>query len=55
MKGHWSDIFTQKEGQTEIDFTEEVTAKKLFMKPLVKSFLEKQQAMYISDLKKALV
>lgn len=54
MKGHWSGVFTQKDGQTEIDFTEEVTAKKLFMKPFVKAFLKKQQALYLSDLTKAL-
>lgn len=53
MKGHWSGIFTQKGGQTEIDFTETVTAKKLFMKPFVKAYLKKQQALYIADLKKA--
>lgn len=55
MKGHWTGIFTQKDGQTEIDFTEEVVAKKLFMKPFVKSFLKKQQTLYVSDLKKALL
>ncbi len=54
MKGHWTGIFTQKGGQTEIDFTEEVTAKKFFMKPFVKIFLKRQQALYISDLGKAL-
>lgn len=53
MKGHWIGIFTQKGGQTEIDFTEAVTAKKLFMKPFVKPYLKKQQALYIADLKKA--
>ncbi len=53
MKGHWSGIFTQKGEQTEIDFTEAVTAKKLFMKPFVKPYLKKQQALYIADLKKA--
>lgn len=41
MKGHWSGIFTQKCGQTEINFTEDVTAKKIFMKPFVKAFLKK--------------
>lgn len=55
MKGHWTGVFTQKGEQTEIDFTENVVAKKLFMKPFVKSFLKKQQALYISDLKKALL
>ncbi len=54
MKGHWTGVFTSKDGGTEITFTEEVTAKKLIMKPFVKSFLKKQQALYISDLKKAL-
>lgn len=54
MKGHWTGIFTEKDGQTEIDFIENVTAKKLIMKPFVKSFLKKQQEQYISDLRKAL-
>lgn len=55
MKGHWTGMFTQKGAQTEIDFTEEVIAKKLFMKPFVKLYLKKQQAQYVSDLKKALL
>lgn len=54
MKGHWIGVFTQKGNETEIDFTEEVTAKKFLMKPFVKTFLKKQQAQYIADLKKAL-
>lgn len=53
MKGHWTGIFTERDGQTEIDFTEEVTAKKFFMKPFIKTYLKKQQAQYISDLEKA--
>ena len=54
MKGHWTGIFTEKDGQTEIEFTEDVTAKKLIMKPFVKAFLKKQQALYVADLRKAL-
>lgn len=54
IKGHWTGLFTQKGDETEIEFTEDVTAKKLFMKPFVKAFLKKQQSRYISDLKKAL-
>ena len=54
MKGHWTGVFTKKGEETEIDFTEDVTAKKLFVKPFVKAYLKKQQAQYISDLKKAL-
>lgn len=54
MKGHWIGIFTQKGEETEIDFTENVTAKKGFMKPFVKAYLKRQQAQYVADLKKVL-
>ena len=54
MKGHWSGIFTQKGEETVIDFTEDVTAKKALMKPFVKAYLKKQQAQYVSDLRKVL-
>ena len=54
MKGHWIGVFTQKGEETEIDFTEDVAAKKFFMKPFVKVYLKKQQAQYISDLQKVL-
>ena len=54
MKGHWTGVFTQKGEETEVDFTEDVTAKKLVMKPFVGAYLRKQQAQYIADLSKAL-
>lgn len=54
MKGHWTGVFTERDGQTEIDFTEEVFAKKLIMRPFVKAYLKRQQALYLADLKKAL-
>ncbi|MGN0553997.1 MAG: polyketide cyclase [Oscillospiraceae bacterium] len=54
MKGHWVGVFLYQNGQTEIEFTENVTAKKFFMKPFVKAFLKKQQELYVSDLKRAL-
>lgn len=54
MKGHWVGIFTSKDEETEIDFTEDVTAKKIFLKPFVKAFLKKQQELYINDLTKEL-
>lgn len=54
MRGHWTGVFTQGDGQTEVDFTEEVTAKKVIMKPFVKGYLKKQQEQYVSDLRKAL-
>lgn len=54
MKGHWTGILTERDGQTEIDFTEDVTVKKWWMKPFVRGFLRKQQELYVSDLRKAL-
>lgn len=54
IKGHWVGIFISKGDQTEIEFSEDVTAKKLFMKPFVKGYLKKQQLRYVSDLKKAI-
>lgn len=55
MKGHWTGVFTSAGDQTQVQFTEDVTAKKWFMKPFVKGYLKRQQAMYIADLKKALL
>ena len=49
MKGHWVGIFSEKDGQTEIDFTEDVTTKKLILKPFVKGFLKNQQELYVSN------
>lgn len=54
MKGHWTGLFSQKDGLTEIEFIEEVEVKKVFMKPFVKGYLKKQQERYIEDLKKTL-
>ena len=54
MAGHWIGVFKGKGGQTVIEFTEDVIAKKLIMKPFVKSYLKKQQKQNITDLRKAL-
>ena len=54
MQGHWTGVFSMQNGQTEIEFTEDVTAKKWIMKPFVKGYLKKQQALYVSDLRTAL-
>lgn len=54
IKGHWTGLFFQENGKTTVDFTEDVTAKKAWMKPFVKGYLKKQQARYMEDLKKAL-
>lgn len=52
MKGHWIGIFTARGDETEIDFTEQVEAKKLLMKPFVKPYLKKQQAQFVADMMK---
>ena len=54
MKGHWTGIFTEQGEKTVADFTEDVTAKKIFMKPFVKAYLKKQQAQFVADLEKAI-
>ena len=54
MKGHWIGVFTDKGNETEIDFTECVEAKKIFMKPFVKLYLKKQQARFVADMRNAL-
>lgn len=54
MTGHWIGIFLSKGHETQIDFTENVTPKKWFMKPFVNLYLKKQQKQFILDLKKAL-
>lgn len=52
--GHWKGELYIKNGKTYIDFTEDITPKRIIMKPFVKSFLKKQQSIYLCDLKKAL-
>lgn len=54
IKGHWTGVFTPKGEETEVSFTEDVTAKKFFMKLFVRSYLKKQQTQFILDLRKAL-
>lgn len=54
MKGHWTGLFSYRDGRTTITFTENVVAKKIFMKPFVGAYLRKQQAAYVRDLKRAL-
>ena len=54
IHGHWVGLFSYVNEETIIDFTEDVTAKKLMLKPFVGAYLKKQQAIYLADLKKAL-
>lgn len=54
MKGHWVGVFSQNGSETQVEFTEDVTAKKALIKPFVKSYLKKQQARFAADLRKVL-
>ena len=47
-------IFTDKGSETEICFTECVEVKNWLMKPFVKSYLKKQQAQFVADIRKVL-
>lgn len=51
MKGHWIGIFSGTDERTVIEFTEDVTAKKILMRPFVKGYLKRQQGGYVEDLK----
>lgn len=53
MSGHWTGVFLQEGDTVSIEFIEDVTAKKFFMKPFVKGYLKKQQLRYIADLRRA--
>ena len=50
MSGHWTGIFSSKGEGTEICFTEEVRAKRFFLKPFIKRYLKTQQARFVADL-----
>lgn len=54
MTGHWTGAFYKDGDKTIVDFTEDVAAKKIFLKPFVGKYLQKQQLQYFMDLKKAL-
>lgn len=54
MTGHWIGLFSYENGKTTIDFTENITAKKMIMKPFVGMYLKKQQASYVRDLRRVL-
>lgn len=54
ITGHWSGLFSQADGQTQLVLVESATAKRFWMRPFVKTYLKRQQARYIADLKRAL-
>ena len=54
MTGHWIGTFSPMGDATAVEFTEQVTAKKLVLRPFVKAYLKRQQTRYIKDLERAL-
>jgi len=54
MSGHYSGIFSFHNSKTSIEFTEDITTHKIYLKPFVKTYLKKQQKAYIKDLQNAL-
>lgn len=54
MDGHWIGLFSKDGSGTKIEFTEEVEVANPIMNLFVKSYLKKQQATYITDLRKAM-
>ena len=54
MTGHWIGIFSKDGIGTKIEFIEQVETTNPIMNLFVKSYLKKQQATYVADLKKAL-
>lgn len=53
MKGHWTGLFTEQDGKTALDFTEDVTPKRWILNLFIKGYLKKQQRQYLADLEKA--
>lgn len=54
ITGRWTGRFSVENNKTVIDFTEDISPKKAFMKLFAKRFLQKQQETYLRDLRKAL-
>lgn len=52
MSGCWIGLVSVKGDVVSIDFNEDVTAQMVLLKPFIKGYLKKQQARYISDLRK---
>ena len=51
MRGHWAGMFRAEGEVTCVEFTENVTAKKFYLRPFVRSYLKRQQSRFIADLK----
>lgn len=54
IKGSWAGEFHPAAGGCTVTFTEDVTPKKAWMRPLAGLYLRRQQRRYLADLKTAL-
>ena len=54
LHGSWEGEFQPHPGGTLVRFTERVTPKKWYLRPLVKGYLKRQQAQYVEDLRRVL-
>ncbi len=54
IKGNWIGFFSEKDGKTQLVFTEKISAKKFFLRFFMKPYLKKQQIQYMTDLATAL-
>lgn len=54
MSGTWEGIFEPEASSTRLHCTETVNAKHWWMRPLVPSYLKRQQKLYLEDLRKEL-
>ena len=55
MSGIWEGLFEAAEGGARLHCTETVHAKHWWMRPLVPSYLKRQQKRYLDDLRRELV
>ena len=54
MSGRWEGVFEAEADGTRLTCTEAILAKRWWMRPFVRSYLKRQQQLYLMDLKKAL-
>ena len=54
MAGHWTGVFSERDGGTEVVFTESVSVKTWLLRPFVRGYLKGQQARFVADLRTAL-
>lgn len=55
MSGHWTGLFVQKDGGTELVLKEAVSVKHRIMRLFVKPYLKHQQSLFVADLQNALL